>query len=353
MPWITWLFVIGLLLSVPLPGAFHVLAAAPFYQGKVLTVIQGRTAGGLGDLRVRAAAPYLQKYLPGNPQIVFQYMSGAGGIQAANHMAGLAKNDGLTIANIATSLFIKAISNDPVVRYSLNDFIFLGAPSVGGPYALVVRPLGLDGVEKLKAYKKLRIAERSVGHTMYDVGRIMAFVLELKDPQWVVGYSSPEVDVAVERGEADARTEVLYDLMKNKPHWLQQGFTVPVVLRNIKGRGSEAVPGSPKTATVNDYADTELKKEVLRFYYNSRPGSSVYFAPKRIPEEVAAALRVAFNKIWDDSQFAKDYERMTAEPTEPISGEEIERFLQQVPRDPKVKTVMQQVLGAGPLPPVR
>jgi hypothetical protein len=168
-----------------------------------------------------------------------------------------------------------------------------------------------------------------------------------------VGYSSPEVDVAVERGETDARTEVLYDLIKSRSHWLKQGFTVPVVLRNIKGRGSEAVPGAPKMATVNDYADTPLKKEVLSFYYNSRPGSSVYFAPRRIPEEAAAALRAAFRKIWDDPQFAKEYERNTAEPTEPITGEEIEKFLQQVPKDEKVKTIVQQVLGAGPLPAAR
>jgi tripartite-type tricarboxylate transporter receptor subunit TctC len=342
-----------LVLSLALPYVPPVLAAAPFYEGKVLTIIQGRSAGGLGDLRVRAAAPYLQKYLAGHPQIVFQYMAGAGGVQAANHMAGVAKSDGLTIANIATSIFINAISKDPVVRYSLSEFMFLGAPSVGGPYALVIRPLGLETVEKLKGHSKLRIAERSVGHTMYSVGRLMAFLLELKDPQWVVGYTSPEVEIAVERGEADARTEVLYDFMKNKGQLLQQGFTIPVVLQNIKGRGAEAVAGAPKIPSVNDYADTPLKKEVLRFYYNSRPGSSVYFAPRGIPKEAAESLRTAFGRLWEDRQFAREYERNTAEPTEPISGEEIEKFLQQIPKDDKVDKLVQQVLGAGPIPAAR
>jgi hypothetical protein len=224
---------------------------------------------------------------------------------------------------------------------------------VGGPYGLVVRPLGLDTVEKLKGHSKLKIAERSIGHTMYDVGRIMAFVLELKDPQWVVGYESPEVDIAVQRGEADGKTEVLYDLVHNRPNWRQEGFTVPVLLKNIKGRGAEAVPGFPKTETVNDYADTQLKKDVLRFYQNSRPGSSVYFTQKGIPEEAAVALRQAFRRLWSDPQFAKDYERMTAEPLEAISGEEIEKFLQDVPDDAKVKSVMQQLLGAGPIPPAK
>jgi hypothetical protein len=143
---------------------------------------------------------------------------------------------------------------------------------------------------------------------------------------------------------------VIYDLVKNKPDWRQQGFAVPVVLRNIKGRGAEVVGGFPKTEAVNEYADTQLKKDVLRAYYNSRPGSSVYFGPKGMPEEAHAALRQAFGKIWADPQFGRDYERLTAEPFEAITGEEIERFLQDIPEDVRLRTVMQQVLGAGPLP---
>ena len=342
-------------------GAFVVLlprveafyAAAPFYEGKTLTIIQGRSAGGLGDMRVRTAIPYLRKYLPGNPHIISIYVPSAGGIQAGNMMAKTLKNDGLTIANIGTSIFTRAASKDPTVQYRLSDFTYLGAPSVGGPYALLVHRLGIDSLAKLKAHNKLRFAERSVGHTMYNVGRIMAFVLELKDPQWVVGYESPEVDIAVQRGEADGRTEVLYDLALNKPNWRQEGFTVPALLKNIKGRGAEAVPGFPRTEAVNEYADTQLKKDVLRFYYNSRPGSSVYFTQKGIPEEAHMALRHGFKRLWSDAQFAKDYERMTGEPLEAIAGEEIEKFLQDVPEDAKVRSVMQQLLGAGPIPAAR
>jgi len=325
-------------------------AAAAFYEGKTLMIVQGRSAGGLGDIRVRTAIPYLKKYLPGNPNVVSLYVPGAGGVQAANLMAKSFKNDGLMIANIGTSIFVRAAAKDPVVQYRLSDFTYLGAPSVGGPYALLTHRLGIDTMAKLKAHSKLRFAERSVGHTMYNVGRIMAFVLELKEPQWVVGYESPEVDIAVQRGEADGRTEVLYDLAHNKPNWRQEGFTVPALLKNLKGRGAEAVAGFPKTETVNDYADSQLKKDVLRFYYNSRPGSSVYFTQKGIPEEANAALRQAFRKVWSDPQFARDYERMTAEPLEAITGEEIEKFLHDVPEDAKVRAVMQQLLGAGPIP---
>ena len=36
----------------------------PFYQGKTITLIRGSTPGGVGELRVRAVIPYLQKYIP-------------------------------------------------------------------------------------------------------------------------------------------------------------------------------------------------------------------------------------------------------------------------------------------------
>jgi tripartite-type tricarboxylate transporter receptor subunit TctC len=54
-----------------------------FFQGKTITIIQGRDPGGTGDLRVRALVPFLQKHIPGNPTIVNEYMPGGGSRKAA------------------------------------------------------------------------------------------------------------------------------------------------------------------------------------------------------------------------------------------------------------------------------
>ncbi|MGH9428383.1 MAG: Bug family tripartite tricarboxylate transporter substrate binding protein, partial [Terriglobia bacterium] len=56
-----------------------------FYKGKTLTIIHGRSAGGSGEYRARSVAPFLQKYIPGNPTVVHEYMDGGGGRKAANH----------------------------------------------------------------------------------------------------------------------------------------------------------------------------------------------------------------------------------------------------------------------------
>ncbi len=47
-----------------LPG--YALSQAPFYEGKTITIIQGRDPGGTGDLMARSLVPFLQKYIDGD-----------------------------------------------------------------------------------------------------------------------------------------------------------------------------------------------------------------------------------------------------------------------------------------------
>lgn len=335
--------------------SYSVTASAepPFYQDKTLTIIEGRRAGGTGSLRTQAVAKYLTKYLPGNPAIVYRYMPGGGGTAAANHVANVVERDGLTIANIGTGVYSNAILGARGVRYELDDFIFLGSASSGGPYTLVIRPeLHLDTVEKLRAYRGLRFGQRSVGHTMYILDRIFAYILGLKEPKWVLGYDSREIELALERGEADAQSNNLYTFLRETPDWIREGFTVPIVMKNTKGRGAEFVPEFPQgRPTLDQFADTELKRAVLRFHNNSRPGSSVFFAPRDIPEAALGALKQAFRETWNDPQFAEDYKRLTGEPADPITGEAIERALEQVPRDSEIMEIYKRLIGVGPLPP--
>lgn len=336
-----------------MPSCSTTAAEAPFYQGKTVTVIQGAgDPGGTADLRTKSVMQYLQNYLAGNPTFVFQYMSGGGGTAAANHVANLAKRDGLTIGIITSSTFGNAILGAPGVRYKLDNFIYFGSPTSGGPYALVVRPeMGLGTVDKLKSHRGLRFAERSVGHTMYIIGRVMSFVLGLEDPRWVLGYSSTELRAALERKEADARANSLSSILRETPQWIREGFGIPIVMKNTRGEGTEAVAEFPQDRPVLDqYVDTELKRSVLSFHNGVRPAGTVFVAPKGIPEPALRELRSAFDRTWTDPQFAKDYERLTKDDPSPVGGQTIERALRDLPREPKVTEVYKQLIGAGPLP---
>ena len=126
----------GAKLSALVTALFVALALVPsqafsqasFFQGKTITVIQGRDPGGTGDLRVKALFPFLQKYIPGNPTIVSEYMPGGGSRKAANHIYRTARPDGLTIGNFSSAVVSLAILGESGVLYDIDKFFYLGSP---------------------------------------------------------------------------------------------------------------------------------------------------------------------------------------------------------------------------------
>jgi tripartite-type tricarboxylate transporter receptor subunit TctC len=84
-------------------------AQASFFQGKTITIVQGREPGGTGDLRTKVLVPFLEKYIPGNPKIVMEYMPGGGSRKAANYVYRTARSDGLTIGNLSGGMVALAV----------------------------------------------------------------------------------------------------------------------------------------------------------------------------------------------------------------------------------------------------
>ena len=69
-------------------------AAQDFYSGKTIRVIVGLQSGGSADAFVRGFTGYLRKHLPGNPNLIIQNVTGAGGNAAINYLAERADKDG-------------------------------------------------------------------------------------------------------------------------------------------------------------------------------------------------------------------------------------------------------------------
>ncbi|MBM4299289.1 MAG: hypothetical protein FJ143_16250, partial [Deltaproteobacteria bacterium] len=183
--------------------------STPYFQGKTIMLIQGREPGGTGALRVQAAIPFLRKYLPGEPIIVTQFMPGGGGRKTTNFVARNAKPDGLTVGNVGSGLVAAAVLGSTGVEYELDKLIFLGSPNSASQYVFgSVAKLGLDSVEKLRARPNIRVGGQAVGHDIYINGRLFSWLLGLKDPKFVTGYSGPELDAAMDRGELDARANI-------------------------------------------------------------------------------------------------------------------------------------------------
>ncbi len=326
-------------------------AQAGYYTGKTIKILEGRRPGGTGSLRTTSTVKHLKKHL-GFGAAVFQYIPGAGGTAAANQIANKARRDGFTLGNSSSGIFSRSILGARGVRYKLEDLAILGAGSPGGVLSLTVRPgLKITSVEQLRSKKGFRFGNRSVGHSLYNADRITAFIIGMKEPRWVLGYSSSEVRLAMGREEIDMYMAGVAGLIRDAPHWLNEGFTFPAQMRDVLGQGVEDYPSMPqKIPTLAELADTKIKKDILRLHNATTPGGSLFYVRKDIPEEALKELRAAFDKVWKDPEFLKDYKRFTRQAASPVLGEDYERFLRNRPRDPHVLKVYKQLTEAGPLP---
>jgi hypothetical protein len=330
-----------------LPGL--TMGQADFYQGKTIRIIHGRNAGGSGDLRVKAMLPFMQKYIPGNPTIVNEYMPGGGGSKTANYISGAAAPDGLTLGNTGGGMVASAVLGDKSVRYDLDKLIFLGSPYSSTHYIFLTRrEAGATNLEKLRSISGLRIGAQSVGHTIYNIGRVFAWVGGLKEPNFVSGYSTPERDAALMRGELDGFATADDHLTRNIEWIRNQQVDLHLMIAVPKGLKH---PQFGQLPDLEDFAKSERERKVIALFRNLRLTGSPFFAPPGTPADRIEILAQAVAKTFKDPAFAKEYRKIVGDDPSPLFPEENQRAIRELPRDPETVEIFHKLAGPGPLPP--
>jgi tripartite-type tricarboxylate transporter receptor subunit TctC len=326
------------------------LAQTPFYQGKSITLLHGRAPGGSGDYRVRAVLPFLQKYIPGNPTFVHEYMDGGGGRKAANHIFAMVRTDGLVIGNVGGGVVANAVLGESGVQYDLDKLPFIGSPYSATHYVLATRrELGLTNLDKLRAASGIRLGAQSVGHTNYTIGRIFAALLGLKDSKYVTGYSIPERDVALLRGEIDAIANT-DDFYARNPEWIEKKMVdFHVVMEIPKGLKHPLFSRLPEIET---FAKSEPGRKVLSMFRLFRLSGSPFILPPATQKDRAEIIKEAIRKSFKDPEFVKEYRKVVGEDPTPLMPEENERAIRELPRDPETIELFKKFAGAGSLPPL-
>jgi tripartite-type tricarboxylate transporter receptor subunit TctC len=346
-------------LTAGLAAAFVIALAAtalsrtvPYYQGKTIILIQGREPGGTGAMRAQAAIPYLRKYIPGEPTIVTQFMPGGGGRKAANYVYRNAKPDGLTIGNVGAGLIANFVLGATGVQYDLDKFIHLGTPNSKSQYVFgSVAKLGLDSIEKLRGYQGLRIGAQTVGHDIYINGRLFAWLLGVPEPKFITGFSGPELDIAMMRGELDARANIPDTILQRNPEFVQKGTMHYHAIIQIPKEGGHHHPAFAKLPELETFANTEREKKILTLFRTFRMVGSPYILPPGTPAELVAILRDAMRKTFQDPAFLSDFKKLTGDDASPLLPEEQEKIIKEIPREAEIIATFNLLAGGDPLPP--
>jgi tripartite-type tricarboxylate transporter receptor subunit TctC len=293
--------------------------------------------------------PSLRKHVPGNPTIVIEYMDGGGGRKAANYLYRNARPDGLTVGAMSGGVVALDIMRESGVMYDVAKFIYLGAPESTSHYVIYTRKdLGLTDLEKLRSKPGVRIGAQSVGHVSYVAGRIFAYFLGLKEPKFIAGYAAPEVDVALARGELDARANLATSILRRNPDWVEKGLMdFHAIMEVPKGVKHPRFPNVPE---VESFAKSEKEIKLLSLWRVFRLVGSPYMLPPGTPKDRVDILQEAMRKTLKDPEFQQDYKKLVGDEADPLAPEDLTKAIRDMPRDPEVIDMLKNFSGAGPLP---
>jgi tripartite-type tricarboxylate transporter receptor subunit TctC len=335
-------------LLMVLPGTLF--AQSDFYKGKTITIIHGRDPGGTGDMRVRAMIPLLQKYIPGNPNIVSEYMPGGGGRKAANYVYRSGRADGLMIGNPGLGMVSAAVLGESGVLYDLDKFFYLGSPySSYHPLFLSRKQAGFSSIEKLTAASGVRIGGQSVGFSTYSEGRLFAYILGLKDPKFIAGYAGPEIDQALMRGEVDARTTAADSVAQRNRDWLEGGLVdFHAILEIPKG---DKHPQFKQLPELESFARSDKERKLIALARAFRVAGGPSVLPPGTPKDRVVILQGAFRKTYKDPEFLREYKKLTGDEASPLLPEDHERTIRDIPREPEIIELYKKIVGAETLPP--
>lgn len=326
-------------------GLARSFAETPFYQGKTLTIVQSTEAGGSGDLRTRAVTAVLAKHIPGNPTIMMNYMPGGGGIKAANYMFRTARPDGLTVGRIGPGHVQSAVMRDPGVSFDIDQFIYMGSPISRWASVFYTRKeLDLTNLEKVQAAARLRIGAQSVGHPVYVRGRLLAWLLSLKEPQFVTGYSAPEMEVAFRQGEIDAQVEDPDD------EEIKKEFAHFHIVFNTPNPYKHPHPRFRSLPHVNEFAKTEKEQKLLALFQVFRAVGDSYVLPPGTPPERVEILREAMRAALKDPEFFQRFKTSFRVDATPLFPEEQQKMVRGTPRETEILELYKALAGHGPLP---
>ncbi len=162
-----------------------------FFEGKTITFLVGSSVGGGTDLSARLIARYLEKYIPGHPNVLINNVPGAAGMIAVNQLYNLSKPDGLHWSTMnAGSIFGVALGND-ALKFELNKFIWIGQALEEAQVLYVKSATPYTSFEAIKTAnkegKRPKMGAQGRDHNSNFVVKVVEQILGV-EIQVIVGY---------------------------------------------------------------------------------------------------------------------------------------------------------------------
>lgn len=324
-----------------------------YYQGKTIRIIIPFSPGGGTDTFGRYIAQYLGRHIPGNPTVIAENVTGAGGLLGSNEFAERVDKDGLTLLTASGHLNLRAYLGLQGLRLDLDELTPVVAAPMGHITALNTRTSGIESpLQFLEAPGRL-----TKGITD-PVGLVEALVaLELFDVNYraVPGYGGRgDTRIAFERGELALTTQSTPAYLARVVPLVEEGTAQPLyAIGFVDGEGNPVRdPAAPDIITAPELYQQihgempsgpawDAYKVVANLVQNTR---GTVWVHSDVPPEALEALRIGVDNMVLDPEFQARGETMMG-GYEVISGaglDQIKADLAAAP--PEVVTWVQDLL---------
>jgi tripartite-type tricarboxylate transporter receptor subunit TctC len=294
---------------------------ADFYKGKSFNIVVGHETGTGFDIYARTLARHLGHYIPGNPSVIVQNMTGASGLTAANWLYNIAPKDGTVAATFVHTVPFEPLLGNGAAKFDPAKFTWIGNLEESVAVCGVTKASGISSFDEML---KKEVIIGATGAT----GPLVKSALAVKNLvgakiKVVSGYQgSASVKVAIQRGEVHGICGLPMSTITS--FWrddYEAGTFKPII--QLSGRPQADLKGIPH---VDDYAKTEEDRQVYGLIFGTQALGRIYLSPPGMPADRKTALRAALNATMKAPQFIADAVK-TQIDISPMTGEEVEAFI--------------------------
>jgi len=299
------------------------LEAQSFFAGKTVRIVVGLAPGGGFDTYARLVARHLGKHIPGNPTVIVENMTGAGGLISANHLYRVAKPDGLSLAHVPGTLLLGQVLGQPGVEFDARKFEYIGATMKEEVVCALTKASGITSIEQLMAAKTpVKIGAVAPGAPTDNTPRILKAALGLPI-QVVTGYKgTAEIRLAAESGEVAGACWAWESMRATWRKSLDAGEAIPILQVTPK-----PLPDLARVPLAISLAKTDEARRLIQVgIQDGSAYSRPFMAPPGTPKERVQILRKAFQDTLIDKALLAEAEKAKM-LLDPVSGEELEKLI--------------------------
>ena len=261
-------------------------------------------------------------HIPGNPTIIVQNQPAAGGMILTNQLYNQGPKDGT-----AFSAPLNSMPTAPMLmngaQFDATKLNWLGSLNREAYVAFLWHTAPVSHIADM-ATKEVLVGSTTVGTTMNDFPLLLNELLGYKF-KLVRGYKgTPEINIAIERGEIQGNAGVgLASVKTLSQKWIDEKKIKFIAQFNQQAQPHPELAGVPLAM---DQAKTDLQRQAMRLLFARTDFARPYFLPPDVPPERVRAMRRAFDATMKDPAFLAEAEKLQIEIL-PMTGEALQKLV--------------------------